>query len=687
MAMDCIKSVPLNVTAAKILIKDIRPFIQWQSTLAYLKNPPVEYVTKIQAAVDIMAGLDYIDAQLTAGAYSGEYDFGSSLYQLIHSAHDGHFSYIPDSVGNIFTFGRTVPLVSVSEDGQMLPAIFAYVDVLGTQFHNISYTPSAVVKIDGQDANTFLQNWSQWGSLQDRDALYNNVFYELAQISLGASGSATGTFSGGGRGRYVYPGAHTTLTFANGTSRTFQNYARVLVNMRGIQTGEDLQRNYFYYDAAASAESISNVNGETPVRVSATSPSTPPGYPEAVVPGPLNLINGYYIDSPDYNDIAVLSVPSFVSNSYAESDFQLTTTRFIPKALADGKTKLIIDLSANGGGTILQGYDMFKQLFPSILPYGATRFRAHEAVDLIGQSYSALGSKYPRSLNDTNSTIVGVQSTYFDYETDADVNYHPFTSWPDKYGPVTFNGDNFTQIARWNLTDTFITLASGGIEITGYGTRSNFTTQPFKAENIVIVYDGYCASTCTIFSELMRQQAGVKTIAMGGRSNKNPIQAVGGVKGTNNYQWGYIQGLAQQAVEIAAPDQQERYNKSVLANYYTDAPFSRASGSPGCNVRDGLRQDDDSGIPLQFRYEAADCRLFYTPEMTVDATAIWKAAADAQWNGGKCVESGSYGKRDEVTTRLSRRTGAVDWAQKKRLEESLALETNPNISGDGLMLP
>lgn len=57
--------------------------------------------------------------------------------------------------------------------------------------------------------------------------------------------------------------------------------------------------------------------------------------------------------------------------------------------------------------------------------------------------------------------------------------------------------------------------------------------QPFEAENIVVVYDGYCASTCTIFSEFMRQQAGVKTVALGGRPTKDIIQAVGGVKGTN----------------------------------------------------------------------------------------------------------------------------------------------------------
>lgn len=36
---------------------------------------------------------------------------------------------------------------------------------------------------------------------------YNNLFYELAQISLGTTGTGAGTFAGGGRGAYIYPGA------------------------------------------------------------------------------------------------------------------------------------------------------------------------------------------------------------------------------------------------------------------------------------------------------------------------------------------------------------------------------------------------------------------------------------------------------------------------------------------------
>jgi hypothetical protein len=240
MAWDCLNEIPFNASSAKRLISALRPYVDWQSTLTQLKNPPAEYVEKVQPAVDIIGGLDKIDDDIDAGNFKNEYDFGWTLYTLIQSAHDGHFAYIPDSVGSIFTFGRPVPLVSVSEDGVQLPAVFVYADVLGMQFKNISYTSSPVVKIDGKDATEFLENLSQYGSLQDRDALYNNVFYELAQISLGTIGSTTGMFTGGGRGRWVYPGGSTTLTFANGSSYTMQNYARPGIPFRNVNTGADL---------------------------------------------------------------------------------------------------------------------------------------------------------------------------------------------------------------------------------------------------------------------------------------------------------------------------------------------------------------------------------------------------------------------------------------------------------------
>lgn len=256
--------------------------------------------------------------------------------------------------------------------------------------------------------------------------------------------------------------------------------------------------------------------------------------------------------------------------------------------------------------------------------------------------------------------------------------------------------DKYTTLARWNLNDPLITWNSGGINITGYGPLANVSqTPPFKAENILLLTDGYCASTCTIFSEFLTKQAGVKTMALGGRSNKDQIQAIGGVKGVNNYQWGYIQSLAGSAIRIATGEQKVRLNSSVLrTDYYSDVVFNRAASPPGVNVRDGLRQNDTSGVALQFVYEEANCRIYYTPEMTVDATAVWKAAADAQWgSSGNCVRGGGYGKREalEVTTNLEPRRVHVSQAaalkQFEAFESSLSLETECKLKGDGFMYP
>jgi hypothetical protein len=275
-------------------------------------------------------------------------------------------------VGGVFTFGRPLPLVSVSGDGQKIPAPFVYTDILAASHSNASFTPSAVSRINGQDAMEFLINISQEGSLQDRDALYNNVFYNLAQVSLGSSGSAGGMFSGGGRGRLNYPGPTTDLEFVNGTKMTITNTARVLVDFTEVKSGEDLYKKYFAWPDLTvhldqiSANSTSINYGPPSMSPAPTSPSTgatatstpQPGYPEPVIKQKNNLIGGYYLDAEGYEDVAVLSVPSFVSLDTAEEEFQQVGQKFLAAAKAAGKTKLIIDVSANGGGTILQGYDL-----------------------------------------------------------------------------------------------------------------------------------------------------------------------------------------------------------------------------------------------------------------------------------------------------------------------------------------
>jgi hypothetical protein len=355
------------------------------------------------------------------------------------------------------------------------------------------------------------------------------------------------------------------------------------------------------------------------------------------------------LSDPAYSSVAVLSVPSFVGLFTAEASFQDTAAQFIAAAVAAGKTKLVIDVSANGGGSILQSYNLFKNLFPSLEPYGTTRFRAHKAFNIMGKTVSAAaGPNYPWDnltaivLGVENSTVLDhFYATPFDYRADLDIIGNNFRSWAEKYGPHEHNGDFFTSIIRWNLSDPTDIYVSG-ITVDGYQNRTNIPpSQPFAPEDIVIVYDGYCASACSIFSEFMTAQAGIKTVAIGGRPRHGITQAVGGVKGTNDYTWDGIYALVNYTFSLGTPAQQAEWAGTELAQYST-LPLERGLAGYAVNARDGIREGDRSQTPLQFIYQPANCRIFYTAEMTVDVTALWKKVADVAW-GGDCCVAGAVG--------------------------------------------
>jgi hypothetical protein len=48
-------------------------------------------------------------------------------------------------------------------------------------------------------------------------------------------------------------------------------------------------------------------------------------------------------------------------------------------------------------------------------------------------------------------------------------------------------------------------------------------------------------------------------------------------------------------------------------------------------------------VPLQFVYEAANCRIFYTPQTIFNYTNLWTYAADAAWNKPELCVQGSTG--------------------------------------------
>jgi hypothetical protein len=102
-----------------------------------------------------------------------------------------------------------------------------------------------------------------------------------------------------------------------------------------------------------------------------------------------------------------------------------------------------------------------------------------------------------------------------------------------------------------------------------------------------------------------------------------------------------------------------------------------------------LRGHLEDGIPAQFVYEAADCRLYYEPNMITNVTAIWKKAADAAWGTGMCA-AGSLLHANETLRLRKMKSEAMKHRAKlegKRLIQKRELVTLPKSPIHGKKVP
>lgn len=649
LAQECLSSVPLAKDAALKLVDEMLPYLEWQSDLVWLKDPPSTY---FYPPHDVLGYLANVRSNLQNDIYPNEEAFELDLYNIFAKAHDGHFVFYPDIISNGLRWVRPTSLVSVSLDGVAVPKIF-----LKDEISASPSTASAITKINGVDAVKYLEDFIFSATFnQDADAAYNTLFYSKALFGSGAS--VRGLWSTAGRTRFVYPGDNTTYLFENGTSTTFENVANILGNWAGVVDGAS-----FFTKFAPGANTTVNALEKAPAALAAA--TVVPGYPEPELLLPDLSIGGYYLNETGFEDVAVLSVLNFEPD--LPSDFQHLAETFFAEAKAAGKTKLVIDLSVNGGGYILQGYDLFRQLFPDVDQFGASRLRESETLIEAAHAFSdAVGGDFNPETSD-NSDLINIYESFLNYRYDYNATNQNFTSFEAKFGPVELRGDNFTELLRWNFNDPLTTINATygiGFDITGYGSRKNFT-QPFAKEDIIMLTDGYCASTCTLFSEFMRA-AGVKVIAMGGRPESEQIQAIGGVKGAQILSFDDIYSEAQVAIEYAGSNNVSALQK--LSPY----PNSRAA-TTGINIRDHILPDHvEDGLPAQFVYEPADCRLYYTPAIINDITAMWKGAATAAFQGGKC-NFGGLPKRS-VEGDVKRSTSAPRPSTKRREYKRVELQ-------------
>ncbi|KAK1985040.1 peptidase S41 family protein [Colletotrichum cereale] len=656
LAFDCLQTVPNKPGPAKELVTSLKAYVQWQSTLAWLKSPPASYMLP---ATDIEGGLDDISKKAEAGQYKSEYEFQLAIFKLIASAHDGHFAFRGD-VFKAFSFRNALAsdIVSVSRDGVEVPKLYHL-----SQINNDTAAP-AIVKINGRDAVTLIGDLNlKFSGFQDPDSQWNANFksYASNQSFLVVAASL------------AFQGSKVTLTYDNGDEKSEDSFAviRAGANFTGVGSGEDYYNRFCNPDNAPKTPSPPPPsNGTMPNQ---TNPGPPPktslppppptieGFPFPVVrDSGANTTSGYFLNGSGYDDVAVLSVLSFAPPDAEAIDpveyltnFQSTVAEFLAKSKEAGKKRLVIDVAANGGGFVVAGFELFAQLFPEVDRFQANNLRLSEGLNNMARLAAAIPANFTPSTPEEQDAIADLTASSIVSNLLPGGVFTPdekaFTTVDQILAPVSLNGDSFTayQMTPLNQTDPTFNL-------TGVGNRSKPPGRVFAPENVVVFTDGTCGSTCTIFSYLMILQMGVRTTVIGGRPNTGIMQSVAGVEGAQVFSFNDMTADAQAVLALTPKDKRDEVMTGELGELAKGYALKRATTpkSAGAINAKNAYSMADARTPLQFLWEPANCRIFHTRESLFQPEVTWRRVVDATWNNPMqfCVAGSQTPPMKDVTT-------------------------------------
>lgn len=227
--------------------------------------------------------------------------------------------------------------------------------------------PPAITKINGRDAATVLEQLNlKYSGFQDPDSQWNSQFQRYASPDTLPMIAAS----------LFFQDASITLTYDNGQEKTEDSFAAVrpTVDFAAIKSGEDFYNEFCTPDPlalVADPAATTTEPGPTASPTSTSGPAVAPtisGYPFPVIrDNGGNVTSGYFLNGTGYEDVAVLSVTSFAPEGTLDAEtylrnFQETVEKFLAQCKSENKKRLVIDVSGNGGGFVISGYELFAQV-------------------------------------------------------------------------------------------------------------------------------------------------------------------------------------------------------------------------------------------------------------------------------------------------------------------------------------
>ncbi|KAI0355821.1 hypothetical protein OH77DRAFT_1424077 [Trametes cingulata] len=626
----CFTSFAVDPTIKANIIDVVNKTLAFHTSVNYQKSAPEPFTADVHE--DVLADL----ARISGQSYANELDLHVDLSRTLKRLDDGHCVYINQCFDSLFLTFVPTPLVLLTDafgrqSVHIAPEAFTvataefkdevqfWQDALPGDLKGklASLSGAKVLAINGQDpsvavdANAKINGGFQglgtrqnsfFASYNTASTGWNYIMGAFAQQSLPLTDSVTLTIQRVNSTRIETVTIPYRSRIGTGAvpwtdSASFrQNNCVAIPGTNGVDIfGPDPQRrslpvnpaNKFRQapipDSVDPRKHLLNVMLDSMPQQDIV---LPPGLtPQNPLPGSSGVAQFFMLDD---KKTGVLSLGSFSSGGLDSLNAALLTG--LQNLKSQGATQLIVDISNNGGGFICAAHWLHRIIVgpkSTTVPQAGldTMARAGPLAQLIVQ-------KITEGIDPNNFLLFNPLNWRF-------ANNTPF--------PADFD---------W-LAHPVEKVINGRQD--AFSIRLGNECQPFDSEppaealfdpkKVVIVGNGRCSSSCSLFSITMAKEEGSKTVVYGGR------------KGVQQQYCGTVGG---QSSDFSTMDTEVK--STQLKNNSLAPPDFLTNSVQGITFRLGFGIDDPTQ-PEEWQNHPADVNLPLTADIVNNPVAIWKQVA------------------------------------------------------------
>ncbi|KAF9261734.1 hypothetical protein L218DRAFT_980860 [Marasmius fiardii PR-910] len=513
-ALACQKSFPFNETLRQNVLTIVSRVFDFYTFENYYLNSPPPFQ---ESTIDIRATLN----KLNATKYKTDYDFNKDLFDFTMQLNDGHTRWLPDCY-SYFQNILPAPIVSLEVNGvqsiYVVPDAVEFISLLGPEytgfFDSIGFNwkrlaGAKVLKIEDQDPYDYVDFIAKTvsGAYLDHGVRVNSVFSSY-RIAGGDYSQKFGDLAGPSGNVQQTSLKFKLIPLDTGVEETVS-----VPYIAAFGGNPFTDKDSFWANNCAATNTTNGVDLKG--QASVVSPKRRQPKAEivdksrtvtVVLPSPFrpnlteiaggdDILRNYIL--PD-KKTGVMFVGSFSPLSF--EGFQADVVAAINAFKKAGVTRLLIDLSNNGGGYVCLGQFLFQYLAGSKIGYPGfvSTTRGNALAQKIIASDIKLGV-------DVSISFYSGDNWAFLNGTQMPQSYN----YADPVEPLRINGVNDPTSQRFHDTCELSFVEKIPED------------PPFDPSNVAIVGNANCASTCAMFSTLMNERLGTKIAIFGGRPGQN----------------------------------------------------------------------------------------------------------------------------------------------------------------------